>query len=409
MKRPNVLAGLELGPRQFVLAAGQIEDSQRLVIQAVEAVPAQGFERDGLSDPVECADAVTRLVRQAERSLTARLSAATVAFPTQQMKSFNASASIPIPDPGAGISRQDEGKVISTCRSLSLDYDRQILHSFERSFGVDGQSGVKNPIGLSGKKLAVDLHLVTALNLGVQNLTRVLSRAGLEVENFVLPSLGAAEAVLSDLDRDIGVTLIRISDFQMEVVLFDDGEPRETFLIPGGTEDLLENISRSLKLPTVSAEHLLEQVSTVEELSEEKAALPLRAGLGASVRTFPQGQVVQLVRARAKDLLHRVQRRLGSNPIFLDSASGVVIVGPLARLEGFLEMAEELFNMPVRLGMVKDVELADGKSLRVHDTTAVGLLRYSAKRRLATVRYSPTTPPWLRPLETVQRLLQEYF
>lgn len=408
MKKEQLVAGLDLGPRQFVLAVGSLQDQQRLVVQAVESLPAQGFEKEGLSDAIECADAVSRLIRQAERSLSSRLSNAIVAFPPGQLKSFNTNAVIPIPDPGVGISRQDVEKVISTCRSLSLDYDRKILHSFERGFAVDGQSGVKNPVGLSGKKLTVDLHLVTAPNLGVQSLTRVLSRAGLEAECLVMPGLGVAEAVLADVDRDLGVTLVWIGDSQMEVLLFDDGEVRETFLLPGGTEDLVESLSRSFKLPRVSAEHLLGQVSTLEELADEKAALGLRAGLGASVRTFPQGQVVQLVRVRAKELLTRIHRKLDGNPVFLDCASGVVIVGNFSRLEGFLEMAEQLFNAPVRLGTVKEMELAEGITLKAHDVTAVGLLRHSARRRTAAARPS-NNPPWMRPLETVQRLLQDYF
>jgi len=408
MKKEPLVAGLDLGPRQFVLAAGVLRDSHQLVVQAVESVPAQGFEKEGLTDPIECTDAVSRLVRQAERALSSRIPGATVAFPAGQLKSFNANAVVPVQDPGGGISRQDVEKAVSTCRSLALDYDRQILHSFERGYAVDGQTGVKNPIGLSGKKLSVDLHLVTAPNTGIQSLTRVLGRAGLEVERFVLPGIGVAEAVLADVDRDLGVTLVRVGDSQMEVLLFDDGEVRETFLISGGMEDLAESISRSFKLPHVSAEHLLEQVSTVEELSEERAAVPLRAGLGASVRSFPQGQVVQAVRARTKDLLTRVQRRLEGNPIFLDCASGVVMAGHFSRLEGFLEMAEQTFNAPVRLGTVKEVEVAEGITLKAQDAVAIGLLRHSARRRSAAARPS-NSAPWMRPLETVQRLLQDYF
>ena len=408
MKKEQLVAGLDLGPRQFVLAAGRLQEPQRLVVQAVESLPAQGFEKEGLSDAVECADAVSRLVRQAERALSARIAGATVAFPAAQLKSFNAGATVPVQDPGVGINRQDVEKAVSTCRSLSLDYDRQILHCFERGFAVDGQTGIKNPAGLSGKKLAVDLHLVTAPNAGIQNLTRVLNRAGLEAEQLVMPGLGVTEAVLADVDRDLGVTLVRIGDSQIEVLLFDDGEVKETFLIAGGAEDIAENVSRSLKLPRVSAEHLLEQVSTVEELPEEKAALPLRSGLGASARTFPQGQVAQLVRSKAKDLLTRIQRRLEGNPVFLDCASGGVVTSYLSRMEGFLEMAEQTFNAPVRLGTVKEVELAEGINLRGQDTVAVGLLRHSARRRLATARPS-NSAPWMRPLETVQRLLQDYF
>ena len=410
MKKPQRIVGLELGARQFTAAVGEVQDNQQVVIRVIESAPSQGFEREGLTDPIECSDAVARLMRQVERSLSDKVTLASAAFPGNQLKSFNASAAVPITDPGTGISKQDVDRVISTCRTLSLDYDRQILHSFERGFTVDGQSGVRNPVGLSGKKLSVELHLVTAQTTTAQNLTKMLNRAGLELDTFVLPGLGMAEAVLTDLDRDLGVTLIRIGEFQTEVVLFDDGGVRETFLLSGGTEDLVESLSRTFKLPRVSAEHLLEQVRTLEAPSADVdwASVPLRAGVGASVRTFPQGQVVQLVKGRAKDLLSRVQRRLGASSIFLDSASGIVVVGSLARLEGFMEMAEEMFNTPVRLGIVKDVELPPGFVPRIQDTTAVGLVRYAFRLR-ADSGVSRPLPPWLKPLEKFQRILQEYF
>ena len=107
-------------------------------------------------------------------------------------------------------------------------------------------------------------------------------------------------------------------------------------------------------------------------------------------------------------MLTRIHRRLDGNPVFLDCASGVVIVGNFSRLEGFLEMAEQIFNAPVRLGTVKEMEFSEGVALRAQDVTAVGLLRHSARRRMAAARPS-NSPPWMRPLETVQRLLQDYF
>ncbi len=408
MKREQLLAGIELGPRQFTAAAGQLREGSRLSVQAVESIPAQGFEKEGLSDPIECSDAVARLVRQLEKAAGQRVSTAAIAFPANHLRSANASASIPIPEPGAGISRQDVEKAIATCRTLSLDYDRQILHSFEREFTVDGQSGVRNPVGLSGRKLTVELHLVTAVSLAVQNLTRVISRSGLEVEEFVMPGLACGEAVLSAQDQDLGVTLLRIGDHQSEAVLYSDGEVRETFLFPGGSDDLIEHFSRNLRIPRLSAEHLLGQVRTIEE-PPNGDSVPLRAGVGASIRSFPGDQVRQLARHRCKELLQRIRRRLATSSTFLDSASGVVAVGQLARLEGFLEMAEELLNLPARLGAVREVELPPGVTLRSQDTTAIGLLRHTLRRRSTPALSTSPLPGWLKPLEGFRRVLQEYF
>ena len=407
MKKETSLAGIELGSKWFTAAVGHLQEG-RLRIQALDSVPAQGFEKEGLSDPIECADGVSRLLRQVGRTDGLKVTTAVVAFPANHLKSANASATIPIPEPGAGITRQDVEKVLSTCRTLSVEYDWKILHAFERGFSVDGQSGVRNPIGLSGRKLEVELHLVTALNLTVQNLTRVINRSGLEVDAFILPAAGCAEAVLSDLDRDLGVALVRIGEFLTEVVLYNDGEVRETFLIPGGMDDLVEHLSRSLRLPRVAAERLLSQVRTLGEPPDENS-VPLETGPGVSTaRSVSQPQAVQLVRHRCRELLHKLRRRLAANSIFPDCASGVVTVGPLARVEGFLEMAEEFLNVPVRLGAVKEVELAAGLSLRQQDVTAVGLLRYGLRRQMAAAQPA-VLPAWLKPLERFRRLLQEYF
>ncbi len=182
MGKPSFVAGLELGARQFVLAVGSLEERHRLVVRALEEIPAHGIERGILSDPVECTDTVAHLLRQVEKALSSKVTTALVAVHGNHLKSSNASALIPIPDPTVGISRRDVERALTSCKTLSLEYDRQILHTFVRGFSVDGQSGIKDPVGLSGTKLGVELHLVTAQNLAIQNLTRVLHRAGLEVK-----------------------------------------------------------------------------------------------------------------------------------------------------------------------------------------------------------------------------------
>ncbi len=406
-KKPQWIAGLELGSRQFTLAVGQLDERQHLVVRAVESVPAQGVEKGVLSDPIECSDTVARLMREVEKLVNAKVSKVLAAVPGSHLKSYNASASVPIPDPAVGISNRDVARAVSTCRTLSLDYDRQILHAFERGFAVDGQLGIKDPVGLCGTKLTVELHLVTALNLAVQNVTRVLNRAGLEVEQLVLPGLAAAEAVLSDLDRDLGVTLILIGDNQTEVLLFTDGVVRETLLLPWGTDHLGEFISRVLKLPRAAGEQLVDQARTLEE-HPEAASVPLRVKSGSLSKSFPESEVTRLLAGRTKEFLSRLRRRLDESPYFRESAAGIVIVGNLARMEGFLEMAEGLLNMPVRLGIAREMETDPRVTLGTAHATAVGLLRCGVRRRSSSVR-SIHASPVLRWLERTREVIEEYF
>ncbi|MBI3332794.1 MAG: cell division protein FtsA [Candidatus Omnitrophica bacterium] len=407
MESKRLIAGLELGSNQFTLSVGEVLDRGRWILKAADSVAAQGLERGILSDPVECADALVRLMRKVEAALSIRLSKVLVAFPGSTLKSTNASASVPIPDPSGGISRRDVERVMSNCRTLCLDYNRQILHAFVRGFTVDGQSGVKDPVGLYGTKLSVDLHLVTALTAGVQNLVRVLSRAGLEVEEFLLPGLASAEAVLSDLDRDLGVTLISIGEFQTEALLWTDGQVRETFLVPSGIDHLVEGLARQFKLPRAAAEGLFEQTRTVEE-NPQTAQVPLRVRAGSLSRSFPQEQVSRQVGSRIKETLNRVRHRLDESPYFRESASGVVMVGSLARLEGFLEMAEELLNMPVRLGTLREVEREPGLAVGSAHTATIGLIRRGVNRTLSAAGNGGGTL-WHRWVEKTRQLLEEYF
>ena len=408
MKKAPLIVGLELGTRHFIVAAGHVEENQRLRVRAAESIPTQGVERGVLSDPIECADSVARLIRKVEQSLSVKVPTVLAALPGNHLKSYNAAASVPISDPQAGISRRDVERVLTTCRTLSLDYDRQILHSFERGFSVDGQSGIKDPVGLCGTKLSVELHLVTALNLGLQNFIKVLNRAGLEVGETVLPGLATAEAVLSDLDKDLGVTLVRVGELQTEALLFTDGKIRETFLISWGTDHLTESISRAFKLSRALAEALLEQVRGFEE-RPEWTNTPLKVKVGSLARSFPQGQVIHLVRSKTKEFLNRLRGRLEESAYFRESAAGIVMLGGFARLEGFLEMAEGILNMPVRLGTTREVELESGVTLNSLHTTAVGLLRYAAARRSTSSSRPRAVPPALQWLDRARHLLEEYF
>ncbi len=407
MRKPQLIAGLELGDRQFTMAVGHLMDQRRLLIRALDSIPAKGIERGGLTDPIECSDAVARLFRQVEKGLSARIPKVLTAMHGSHVKSYNASASIPIPDPSVGIGPRDVDRVVNTCRTLSLEYDRQILHAFERGFAVDGQSGIKDPVALSGNKLGVDLHLITAQSLALQNFVKVISRAGLEVDQFVLPGLASAEAVLSELDKDLGVTLIRIGDVQTEALIFIEGAVRETFLIPWGTDHMAESLSRTLKFPRVTVEQLIEQIKSIED-RPEWASVPLRAQAGSLSRTLPKGQMTQMVGSKAKEFLTRIQRRLDESPYFRESAAGVVMVGEMTHLDGFLEASENILNMPVRLGTIREVEVTPPMELNPSHTTVVGLLCFGARRQSFAAHAAPTSlvQRWM---EKTRQVFEEYF
>jgi len=407
VKKPQLIASLELGDKQFTLGAGFLHDQGRLIVRDLETIPAQGVQRGVLTDPVECSDTIARLVREAEKKLSVRISRVYSAINCGLLNAYNASASIPIPDPAVGISRRDVDKVISACKTLSLDYDRQIIHSFQRGFILDGQGGIKDPVGLSGKKLSVEMHFLTAQNLAVHNLLKVVNRTGVEVEQFVLPALAASDAVLSDLDRDLGVTVVHIGELQTEILLYTDGSVKETFLIPWGIDHLTQSVSRNLKLPKINAEQLLEQVKTIEQ-PPEWAPSSLKLQAGTLVRTVPQEEISKLLTRKTNEFLEKIRKQLEESPYFPESAAGVVMIGELARLEGFLEVSESVLNMPVRLGTPRGIEIDSDLELTPMHTIVIGLLVHNARRYTAAHR-TFTGSPWRRLFEKGKQIFEEYF
>ncbi len=406
--KTNWVAALELGTRQFLAAAGQADRSERLKLLALESVPAQGVKQGTLSDPAECADTVARLIRQVEQRLGARISKVLSAAYGNHLRSANASACVPILEPEVGVTRRDVERATVACRSLSLGYDRQILHAFEQGFSVDGQPGVENPVGLFGSKLTVHLHLVTGLNLAFSNLHRVMNRAGLTVEELVLPGLAAAEAILSDLDRDLGVAVIHLGETFTEAVLFGSGSARETLLIPWGTDHLTQALGRAFKLPAAACDQLLAQVGSLEE-RPDGTSVPLRVSTGSLVRTLAQEEVVRWLAGRCREFIGRLKAKLEESPYFREASSGVCMVGPLAQVGGFLEMAEEILNAPVRLGAIREVEIDPAIVIKPSHAALVGLLRLGSKRRAPSEANQLSQGPWEALTHRVRRVLEEYF
>lgn len=409
MRRPALLAGLDIGTHQITAAVGRLTATQALEVIALQEGPTRGVERGVIVDLADAVEAVARLVRQAEEEAGARITTVAVTIHGPSIRSHNAQATVTLPDSSSEISRWDVDRVLAGCRAAASAYDRQVLHEFVQRFLVDEQDGVRDPLGLFGGRLGAALHVVTIQTAMLQSWRKILNHAGVEVQAFVLPGVATSHAVLSDLDRDLGVIVVDIGGSHTDIICWVDGAIRETLAVPWGGDQLTASLAERFELPFVAAEQLKLQCNSIEPRTASDELLRISVGQGS--RAVPRAEVAALLAEQAKRLLADVRGRLDSSPYFHEASAGLVVTGGTALMEGVLELAETVCNLPVRLGTLHEVVCAPRVTVGPAAPTAIGLLAYqlSVKRPLRVATPTPSPHTLGRFVQRAKILLEEYF
>lgn len=409
MRRP-LLAGLDVGTHQITAAVGQLNAAQGVEVIALRTGPSRGLAHGTIVDLADCVDAMARIIRQVEAEAGARLltAAATIHGPT--IRSQTANASLALADATSEIHRRDVERVLTACRAAVASYDRQHLHEFVQRFSVDGQDGVRDPVGLFGGRLEADLHVVTIPASTLQSWRKALNQAGVEVTHLVLPGVATSYAVLTELDRDLGAIVVDIGGAHTDIICWADGAIRETLSVPWGGDRLTQRLADRLELPLAAAESVKLSCNTIEPGTNGDEAVRAPIGPGGS-RTVSRREVAELLAREVKVLLTAVRKRLDASRYFREASAGLVVTGGTVLMEGVIELAETICNLPVRFGAPHGITCQPKVTLPPIASTAVGLLTYQL-----AVRRSPRVPeldssahPIGRLVQRARVLLEDYF
>jgi len=404
-----VVAGLDIGTHQVTAAVGRLGASQALEVIALRAGPTHGLSHGVIVDLADCVEAVARVVRAAEEQAGARVMtvAATIHGPLIQRHTVR--ASITLPDASSEMSRGDVGRVLAACRTAASSYDRQLLHEFVQRFTVDDQQGVRDPIGLFGGRLEVELHVVTVPTGMLQSWRKVLNHAGMEVRALVLPGVATSHAVLSDLDRDLGVIVVDVGGAHTDIICWVDGAVRETLAVPWGGDRLTEQIAERFELPLAAAEQLKLQCNSIEASAAHDGQLRVQVGRGT--RMAPRAEVAALLATGTQALFTAVRQRLETSRYFREASAGLVVTGGTALMEGVLELAETICNLPVRLGSLHGIACHPRLTVTPASSTAIGLLAYPpvVTRPVRIPVAVDAARPWGRLVQRARTLLEDYF
>ena len=346
----NLLVALDIGTSKIVTLVAEITAEDTLVLIGMGSHPSRGLKKGVVVNIESTVNAIQRSLEEAELMADAKIKEVLTGIAGSHIKSFNSHGMVAIKD--KEVSQYDIDRVIETARAVNIPMEQQVLHILEQEFIIDGQGGVRMPTGMSGMRLEVKVHIVTGAVSAAQNIMKCVRRCGLEVKDLMLQPLASADAVLLDDERDLGVCLVDIGGGTTDIAVFTDGAIKHTSVIPIAGDQITNDIAMALRTPTKDAEELkmahgvaLRQLASSTEMIE----VP---GVGdRGPRELSRQTLAEVIEPRVEELYSLIQRELRSSGLEELLSSGIVITGGSSLMKGMVELGEEVFHMPVRVGL----------------------------------------------------------
>jgi cell division protein FtsA len=346
----NVLVALDIGTSKIVTLVAEVTPEGTLNLIGMGSHPSRGLKKGTVVNIESTVTAIQRSLEEAELMADVKIREVITGIAGSHIKSFNSHGMVAIKD--KEVSQYDIDRVIETARAVNIPMEQQVLHILEQEFIIDGQGGVRQPLGMSGMRLEVKVHIVTGAVSAAQNIMKCVRRCGLEVRDLMLQPLASADAVLLDDERDLGVCLVDIGGGTTDLAVFTEGAIKHTSVIPIAGDQITNDIAMALRTPTKDAEELkvqhgvaLRQLASVNDMIE----VP---GVGdRESREISRQTLAEVIEPRVEELYALVQRELRSCGLEELLSSGIVITGGTALMKGMVELGEEVFHMPVRVGL----------------------------------------------------------
>lgn len=355
MSNHGTLAAIDVGTTKTCSIIANISDGRNLRILGVGIEPSKGLNKGVVVNLEETKNSIRESVRKAQRSCGLRMDSAFVGITGRHINSINNKGMVAIAKGDKRVSNDDLRRVISSASTVNVPNDRRILHTLTRHYTLDGQPGVKNPIGMHGLRLDVESHVVTASAAPVQNLVKCVRGAGIEVEDLVLEALASAEAVLSPDEMDAGVLMLDIGGGTTDIAVFKDGSIWHSAVLPVGGTQITRDISIGLGIPYDIAEELKKKYGNLLLSSVNQKAEIKDICLGGDGHSIMQQDLCEIIRARVEEMLRMALLELPRSEYLSLLPAGVVLTGGVSNLPGIDVLTQEVFRLPARTGQPKDM------------------------------------------------------
>lgn len=380
MAEPRIITGIDIGTTTIRALIAESDGENLPVFLGYGCAPAEGLRRGVVVNMEKTVHSISKAVEEAEIMASVRIDSVVAGIAGDHIKSLNSHGVIGVSRSDNEIGEKDLNRAIEAASAIAIPADREIIHVLPQEYTIDEQPGIKNPIGMTGVRLEVEVHIVTAAVTSARNIYRSLERCEIGVEHLVLQSLASSYASISDSEEEMGVVLIDIGGDLTDVAVFYDGSIRHTGVVPLGGKNVTNDIAIGLRTSVDQAEKLkIDFGSALTSLVDPDEMMEVTAAMGRKSRSISRNVLASIIEPRMEEILSLVAREIKKANPPEALASGVILTGGGATLPGSVELAEQILDMPVKLGVPTGVnELAEGLATP-ELATAIGLVSFGHK------------------------------
>ncbi len=373
----NIIAALDIGTTKVFALVGEMDEEGRIYVIGHGESPAEGLRRGVVVDMEKTVASIQKAIKDAALVSGTEIDRITVGIAGEHIRSIDSHGVVAINRADNEITPADVKKAIEAAKTVAIPVDREIIHVVPQQFTVDDQAGVKDPVGMSGVRLEVEAHVVTASVTTAKNIYRALQRCRLEVDHMVLESLALSQVLLSENEMDMGVIVIDIGGDITNVSVFHDGAIRHTAVVSLGARNVTNDIAIGLRMSVEQAEALkIAHGAALASLVDPEEMIAVQSLSRQDTKEISRHVLASIIEPRMEEVLSLVIGEIKRANVSDMLTAGLVLTGGGALLPGTAELAEQMFDMPVRVGQITGIEhtLDEFNSLRY--ATTHGLLRY---------------------------------
>lgn len=369
----NLIVGLDIGTSKIVAIVAELQPEGTLKVIGLGQNVSRGLKKGVVVNIESTMQSIQRALEEAELMADCKINNVYTGIAGSHIKSLNSHGMVKIKD--AEVSQMDVDRVVETARAIALPADQQILHILTQEFIIDGQEDVREPLAMSGMKLEVKVHIVTGAVAAAQNIVKCIKRCGIEVSDLVLQPLASSLAVLTEDEKELGVCLVDIGGGTTDIAVFKQGAIRHTAVVPVAGDQMTNDVAVAFRTPTQSAEDIkIKHGCALRQLADPREIVEVPGVDGRDPRQLSVQTLAEVLEPRVVELYEMVLSELRRSGMEDMIASGIVITGGSAMMRGMVELGEEVFHMPVRLGMPRYVGGLSEVVSNPRYATAVGLV-----------------------------------
>jgi cell division protein FtsA len=384
----NIIIGLDIGTSKIAAIVGKIKADGSIEAIGLGTHPSKGLKKGVVVNIDATVESIQHAIDDAERMSGVKATSVLVGIAGSHIGSFNSNGMVAISN--QEVEEEDVQRVIDAAQTLAIPGDQEVLHILPQEFMIDNQGGIREPIGMSGVRLEAKVHMVTGSVSAAQNITKCVEKCDLTVDALILEQLASSEAVLSEDEKELGVCLVDIGGGTTDIAIFQNGAIRHTAVIPVAGDQVTNDIAVAFRTPTAAAEKIKRQYAcALPQLISSDEEIEVASVGDRPSRCLSRHTLVEVIEARYEELFQLIQAELKRTNFEDKIAAGIVLTGGSSLVEGAVELAEEVFHVPVRLGVPTYVVGLKDEVASPSFATTVGLLHYAQQN----TSYRPTAEP----------------